>query len=73
METELEQQRIEQQIRAIELVNALCQLSVSFTNEFQLNKRLKMVLHQSKVSKQFVPILIDHSEETAGKKENRVR
>jgi hypothetical protein len=67
MELELEELRIEQQRRGIELVSALCQLSVNTANEFQLNKKIKKVLHQIEISKQFVPIFIDHSEEEAGR------
>ena len=67
MERELEQQRLEQQALAIELVNALCQLSVNLTNEFQVNKKLKKIFQQSEISKQFVPILIDRSEEETGR------
>lgn len=67
MELKLEQQRMEQQTQVIELVNALCQLSVNTANEFQLNKKLKKVLHQIDVSKQIVPIFIDHYEEETGR------
>jgi len=73
MKMELEQQRMEQQTQATDLVNALCQLSVSFANEFQLNKKLRMVLHQSEASQHFVPILIDQSDEAIGRKESRTR
>jgi len=67
MELELEELRIEQQRRGIELVSALCQLSVNTANEFQLNKKIRKVLHETEISKQFVPIFIDHSEEEAGR------
>jgi hypothetical protein len=67
MELELEQQQIEQQTQVIELVNALCQLSVNTGNEFQLNKKLRKVLQETEVSKQVVPVLIDHREEEAGR------
>jgi hypothetical protein len=68
MERELEQQRLEQQALAIELVNALCQLSVNSAHEFQINKKLKKVLQKSEVSKQFVPVLIDLKEEATGRR-----
>ncbi|CAF4357415.1 unnamed protein product, partial [Rotaria sp. Silwood2] len=71
MEVELEEQHIEQQTRATELVSALCQLSAHSLNDFQLSIKLKKVLHQMETSKQLVPILIDYCEETTGKRVNR--
>ncbi|CAF3521140.1 unnamed protein product [Rotaria sp. Silwood1] len=64
MEVNLEEQYIEQQTRATELVSALCQLSARSLGEFQLNMKLKKVLHQVEASRQYVPILIEYSEET---------
>ncbi|CAF1093535.1 unnamed protein product [Rotaria sordida] len=63
LEIKLEEQLVEQQTRATELVSALCQLSARLLSEFQLNMKLKKVLHQVETSKQIVPILIDHNEE----------
>lgn len=71
MELELEQQQIEHKTRATELVNALYQLSPSSICDFDLNKKLKKIFYQVEAARQFVPILIDHSEETEGKRRNR--
>ncbi|UJR29906.1 hypothetical protein I4U23_017454 [Adineta vaga] len=68
IEEELEEQCKEQQRRIIELINALCQLSINITNEFQLNKKFRKIFHQINLSNQVLPILIDQNE----KEENRL-
>ncbi|CAF1396859.1 unnamed protein product [Adineta ricciae] len=59
IEEEFEEQLAEQQRRIFELINALGQLCVNTTNEFQLNKKFRKIFHQNRV----LPILMDRNNE----------
>jgi len=66
MERLIEEKRLEQQTRAIQLAAALRQLAVGSTNENQFNQRFKQILNQSTTSENVVPIIMGHIDQPTG-------
>jgi hypothetical protein len=66
MERIIEEKRLEQQTRAIQLAAALRQLAVGSTNENQFNQRFKQILNQSTISENVVPIIMGHIDQPTG-------
>ena len=64
----IEEKRVEQQMKRIQLVEAVRQLAVGSPNASQFDQRFREVLNQSNVSEKFIPIVMGQVDQPTGLK-----